>query len=62
MTAPAAGASYVAPAAITLTATAADTDGTITQVEFFQGTTLIGTATAAPYSFAWNSVPAGSYS
>lgn len=62
LTAPAAGASYVAPAAITLTATAADTDGTISQVEFFQGTTLIGTATAAPYSVAWNSVPAGSYS
>ena len=62
LTAPAAGASFVAPAAIPLTATAADTDGTISKVEFFQGTTLIGTATAAPYTVTWNSVPAGSYS
>ncbi|WP_273703777.1 Ig-like domain-containing protein, partial [Candidatus Accumulibacter vicinus] len=28
----------------------------------FQGTTLIGTATAAPYTVTWNSVPAGGYS
>jgi RHS repeat-associated protein len=62
LTAPAAGASYVAPAAITLSATAADTDGTIAKVEFFQGATLIGTATAAPYAVAWSNVPAGSYS
>ena len=62
LTAPAAGASYIAPAAITLTATAADTDGTIAKVEFFQGATLIGTATSAPYSVTWNSVPTGSYS
>ncbi|MBL8400304.1 MAG: hypothetical protein JNL00_04575 [Candidatus Accumulibacter sp.] len=62
LTVPANGASYVAPAAITLTASAADTDGTISKVEFFQGTTLIGTATAAPYTVTWNSVPAGSYS
>ena len=32
----------------TLTATAADTDGTIANVEFYNGTTLIRTATVAP--------------
>jgi RHS repeat-associated protein len=53
---------FTAPANVTLTATASDTDGTVSKVEFFQGATLIGTATAAPYTVTWNSVPAGSYS
>jgi beta-glucanase (GH16 family) len=62
LTSPAAAASFAAPATITLTAAAADADGTVSQVEFYQGTTLLGTATAAPYSFAWTGVAAGSYS
>jgi RHS repeat-associated protein len=62
LTAPANGAVYVAPATITLTANAADTDGTITQVDFYNGTTKIGTATAAPYTFTWTNVAAGTYS
>jgi hypothetical protein len=53
---------FTAPANVTLTATASDTNGTVSKVEFFQGATLIGTATAAPYTVTWNSVPAGSYS
>ncbi len=52
---------FTAPANVTLTATASDTDGTIAKVEFFQGATLIGSATAAPYTVTWNNVPAGSY-
>jgi RHS repeat-associated protein len=62
LTAPANNAVVSAPANITLTAAATDTDGTIAKVDFFQGTTLIGTATAAPYSFAWTNVAAGTYS
>ena len=31
-------------------------------MEFFQGTTLIATRTAAPYSILWTGVPAGGYS
>ncbi|WP_188557579.1 Ig-like domain-containing protein [Hymenobacter glacieicola] len=62
LTSPAASASFTAPATITLTATAADTDGTITKVEFYQGTTLLGTSTASPYSFTWTGAAAGSYS
>ncbi|RYD39981.1 MAG: hypothetical protein EOP85_15035, partial [Verrucomicrobiaceae bacterium] len=50
-----------APANITLTADASDSDGTIAKVEFFSGTTLLGTDTEAPYSFEWTNVPAGSY-
>jgi RHS repeat-associated protein len=61
LTAPAANTSFVAPAAVTLSATADDSDGTVAKVEFFNGTTLVGTATQAPYTFAWNAVAAGSY-
>jgi endoglucanase Acf2 len=53
---------FTAPASITLTADAADTDGTISKVEFYNGTTLIGTDTSSPYSVTWNNVAAGTYS
>jgi len=55
------GATRYAPASVTLTATASDSDGTISKVEFYQGSTLIGTATAPPYALSWTDVPAGSY-
>jgi PKD repeat protein len=61
LTAPTTGASFVAPAAVALTASATTTQGTITKVEFFNGTTLLGSATAAPYAFNWTNVAAGSY-
>ena len=63
ITAPTSNASYVAPASsITLTATATTTSGTISKVEFYNGTTLIGTVTASPYTYNWTNVAAGSYS
>ncbi|HYS27012.1 MAG TPA: Ig-like domain-containing protein [Vicinamibacterales bacterium] len=62
LTAPANGATFTAPASITVSATASDTDGTIARVDFFAGTTLIGSDTTSPYSITWNNVPAGSYS
>ena len=43
LTAPANGATFTAPASITVTATASDPDGTVATVEFYAGTTLIGT-------------------
>lgn len=61
ITSPASGASYMAPATISISATASDTDGTISKVDFYQGSTLIGSDTAAPYNVSWNSVAAGSY-
>ena len=62
ITAPANNATAIAPASFNITANAADTDGTITQVQFYNGSTLLGTATTAPYSFNWSSVAAGTYS
>jgi chitodextrinase len=53
LTSPTASGSYSAGAAVTLSATAADSDGSIAKVEFFDGTTLLGVATSAPYSLSW---------
>src|ERR1041384_4068485 len=49
-----------APASIVINASASDNNG-IKQVEFFQGATSLGVDTAAPYSFTWNNVAAGTY-
>jgi uncharacterized protein YjdB len=63
LTAPAAGGSFTAGSNITITANASDTaPGTVTKVEFFQGTSKIGEDTTSPYSIVWSAVPAGSYS
>ncbi|MEO6327951.1 MAG: choice-of-anchor tandem repeat GloVer-containing protein [Ginsengibacter sp.] len=52
---------YIAPANITITAAASDEDGTISRVEFHNGTTLLTTEKILPYSWSWKNVPAGDY-
>lgn len=59
---PGAGAVYYAPANISISANATDSDGSVKKVEFYEGSNLIGSATAAPFSMNWTSVPAGTYS
>ena len=52
---PADGATLISPAAVTIQAVAADNDGTVTQVEFFDGAQSLGavaTAGAPPYTKA----------
>ena len=61
LTTPANNATYTAPATITLTATASDADGSVTKVEFFNGSAKLGESTSAPYRYIWSSVNAGSY-
>ena len=70
LTAPANNSTDIAPANITLTANAADVDGSIAKVDFYASTTsaggtvtntLVGTAAAAPYSYAWSNVAVGGY-
>jgi hypothetical protein len=61
ITSPADGANFIAPATITINANASDSDGTVTKVEFFQGTTKLGETSNAPYTFTWNNVPVGTY-
>jgi hypothetical protein len=62
LTAPANGATYTAPASVTCAASVTPNGHTITQVQFYNGTTLLGTVAAAPYSFSWNTVSASTYS
>lgn len=62
ITSPAANTSFNAPATITITANAADANGTVSKVEFFNGTTLLGTDITSPYSYTWSNVAAGTYS
>ena len=50
LTSPVEGATFIAPATITVTANASDSDGTIAQVDFYAGTTLIGVTTTAPHT------------
>lgn len=61
VTSPPANSFYVAPATIALAATATDAGEPIAKVEFYGGSTLLGTSTSAPYSFTWSNVPAGTF-
>ena len=54
--------SYTAPANVFLSASATASSGhSVTMVEFYQGATKLGQDASAPYSYSWNSAPAGSY-
>lgn len=55
-------ASTVAPATVTLSATASDSDGSVAKVAFYNGAALLGEVAAAPYTFVCTNVSANSYS
>ena len=61
LTGPLNGATFTAPASLRLVANAADSNGSISKVEFFQGTTLIVTDALAPYDYTWANVQPGTY-
>jgi len=62
LTSPANNTTRLAPAAhIRLRAVAADKDGTISKVEFYNGTKLLHTETIFPYGYVWEHVPLGNY-
>jgi len=61
VTSPATNAKNNAPASVTITADAADVDGTVAKVEFYQGNIKLGESSTAPYSFTWDNVAAGAY-
>ncbi|MFI5980317.1 glycoside hydrolase family 48 protein [Streptomyces sp. NPDC051555] len=63
LTSPTAGAVYTAGDPVPLASTAAAADGaTVGKVEFYSGTTLLGTDTTAPFTFAASGLAAGSHS
>ena len=61
VTNPVEGAAFLATSNITIRAQASDVNGTVTKVQFFAGTTLLGQSTTSPYSLTWSNVPAGTY-
>jgi hypothetical protein len=62
LTSPASGAVFTLPTAIGISANAGDTDGTVTVVEFYAGSTLIGSDTSSPYSVTWSNATPGTHS
>jgi hypothetical protein len=62
ITSPANGAGFSDPASIPIVATAADADGTVAAVAFYDGAALLGTLSAPPYTFNWSNPPAGAHS
>ncbi|TFH34910.1 MAG: T9SS type A sorting domain-containing protein, partial [Bacteroidia bacterium] len=61
ITSPTKSITFSAPADITIEASASDPDGSISKVEFFNGSTKLGERTATPYSFTWKGVAEGTY-
>ena len=62
LTAPANNSTTALPAPVNFVANAADSNGTVTKVEFFQGTTKLGEVlNPGPYQFSWTGMISGAY-
>jgi len=61
ITAPKATDAFTAPVTIQGAATAADADGSISHVDFFNGDSLIQSEWVAPYEFTWANIATGEY-
>ncbi len=61
ITSPTSGTLFTAPASITINANATD-NISVAKVDFYNGSTLLGTDTSSPYQYAWGGVGAGTYS
>lgn len=62
LTNPANRSTYPPDSRIVLAATATDPDGAVQRVEFYAGSTLLGTSAASPYAFTWENPSVGDYS
>ncbi|MDJ1468827.1 Ig-like domain-containing protein, partial [Xanthocytophaga flava] len=61
ITSPSNNTSFTSGNAITITASATDSDGKVSKVEFFAGTSKIGESTTSPYTLNWTPSAAGTY-
>jgi hypothetical protein len=62
ITSPAGGSVFQAPANIDIGAATSDPGATVTRVDFYNGATLLGSSTSAPFNFTWANVAGGTYS
>ena len=61
LTAPAAGANFIAGANVVMTANASDPGGTVAKVEFYANGNKVGEDLTSPYAFTWVAPPVGTY-
>lgn len=61
ITAPADGATVTEGAPVTITADAADADGTVAEVAFLDGVSVLGTDDTEPYSIEWTPTGTGAH-
>ena len=61
ITNPATGAVFAAPANLTVQASVADTDGSVTNVQFFANGAAVGSAAAVPFSVVASNLAAGNF-
>jgi regulation of enolase protein 1 (concanavalin A-like superfamily) len=61
LSSPANGQTFIAPATVTMSASASDPDGSIVAVDFYVNSSLLGRDTTAPYAFSADSLAAGTY-
>jgi hypothetical protein len=62
LTSPSSGATITLGESFTLSANAADSDGSVTSVQFFANGASVGVDTTAPYSIVWTPAATGNYS
>ena len=61
ITNPVSGTVFAAPANVTIQASASDSDGTVTNVQFLVGANVVTNKAAAPFSAVTNNLAAGGY-
>ncbi len=61
ITSPGNGSSFIEGGKIILKANAADSDGNIVKVEYFQGNSKLGESKISPYDIEWKNIPKGSF-
>ena len=61
ITSPPDGSVFTSPLTLSVTAAASDSDGTVSQVDFYGDGLYLGTQTSAPYTVDWPLVPSGSH-
>jgi glucose/arabinose dehydrogenase len=61
ITSPANNSTFNTSANIAIAASSSGGTGSVTKMQFYQGSTLLGEDFSSPYSYTWNAVPAGTY-
>ena len=62
VTSPSNGSNFTIGDNIVINATASDSDGNVTKVEFYAGAVKLGEDSSQPYSYTWTNAALGSYS